>query len=623
MAIAIADSAKSTKRVVPYSAGIVILSLQPGQVKVGLVFNNASEEVKRISPEIFSRFVHHDRVVEVHEDGSAVVSFEQAAGFGTPFGKAEPEDEGDTVITALREGLEETGVDLSGRIFPQVSYREDPSAFSYYFNIVYLASGVGFQFNRPGMQDPCVDPKFSGMYPLLKLPYKKRFAGKDGKEDDGLPGIYFAAIRRIVAILLQLSRPENLPLLGELGGPKGVETDEIAWLILRRLSPYNFFSRRTLKMLAALGREDIVFKRMNFRGKTRDVAIAKVMGRNLIRELSGENMYRALDLLLEKYDSGSEERVGQFEQFLAQQIAKKMATQRSALELAVEARLGEAEEREEDANLAEMDEAVSDSMRPVEDYVRVWLAMDAEIRDTAPVDPEPEDDASEGGSGMQGKKWGKPEFFACVAEGRTCGGNSLPGQVVCVNHTGGEPVIQMPSKIFLRFHFASTSAYGKAVLAELVEAGVRIVERTKERQGEIETERLALQGGIRVFGPEDLGPNVNIHQAVFEIEASGYRLREIHILSLDKVTEFPDRIGDRTVVFCFAYDPEGKSANIPEVAKVLFERPFMSCRVYVNLRDADGLEVHAVELTAYQHKAHPRYSLKFAKALWSFGSAIQ
>lgn len=330
---------KPQRRYAKHSGGTIILSLRLGEEKVALVFNIRSQETKRIPKRFLARNPRlQGRLVEIVGD-YAYVWFDQADGLGSPFGKDEDEDGGDRVKTALRETLEETGVDVSPWIYPEVSYTEQPSSYDTYSNTVYAVNGTKFAFNRrPGaMRDPLVDPRFSGLYSIRHLPFKKKrpWNGKINPKDFLYKaGIYQAAWRRIVAILLQLKR-EHLTALGRPGTDSA---DDLVRAALWKLPYYNFFSFRGVKTFATLNRPDILFwKLKKDPAKVSQPDLARQMARNLIIWLDGRDLDQALELLLERLDpvllSGYED----VADYIGDQLLrKKSIVGKAALKLAAE-----------------------------------------------------------------------------------------------------------------------------------------------------------------------------------------------------------------------------------------------------------------------------------------------
>lgn len=218
---------------------------------------------------------------------------------------------------------------------------------------------------------------------------------------------------------------------------------------------------------------------------------------------------------------------------------------------------------------------------------------------------------------MVGKKARAPdEFFTCIGNDRTCGKNSEPGKVACSEHRD-EKRVTMPKRVLVRAHFSPNSKFGALILEELTAAGVRTVKRTSVRQQELESRRM-MATAVKVFGENDLGPNVCVEDAVAEMEKVGYSLKsDLHILDCDEIYKEtnPEKIGSRVVVLNYEYKTD-QAAELPEAGREILTKPFLSCRLWVNLIDADGTQVHAVEMTAFQLKVSPRLRLKFVKSVW-------
>lgn len=262
--------AEIEKRPVDYSAGLIILCLIPGNEEVALVLNKRSPEVQVVPLEFLKKRRYKDALVKEREN-DAIISFIQPDGFGSPFGKEEPEDNKDRAITAAREGEEETGSPVWDLLITDVSYTEKPNHWSTYSNTVFLADGQGFKFCKENMQDPFVDPAWSGMWKLRQLPiprtrrsdrddqYEKRYNKKRMTEpvEKGI-GIYQAALRRIIAILLQL----NSDHMARLGRPNDKDAEDLVWMVVKQIPYRNFFSHRMLKMLSGLNRMDVAVNRL-------------------------------------------------------------------------------------------------------------------------------------------------------------------------------------------------------------------------------------------------------------------------------------------------------------------------------------------------------------------------
>lgn len=218
---------------------------------------------------------------------------------------------------------------------------------------------------------------------------------------------------------------------------------------------------------------------------------------------------------------------------------------------------------------------------------------------------------------MIGRKFHAPdEFFACIGNERTCGKNSEPGRVTCVEHRG-ENRVTMSKRVLVRAHFSPNSKFGALILEELASAGVRTVKRTSARQQELEARRM-MATAVKVFGENDLGPNVCVEDAVQEMEKVGYYLKsDLHILDCDEIYKEtnPEKVGSRVVVLNYEYKAD-QTVVLPEAGREILIKPFLSCRLWVNVIDTDGTQVHAVEMTAFQLKVSPRLRLKFVKSVW-------
>jgi len=593
----------------PYSAGSVIFRLKPGEEGVVLVLNIDSEEIKRVHKSHLTN-AERRRVVDDLGD-EVIVSFNQPGNFGTPFGKGEPGDEDSRVNTARRETLEETGRDISDRIIESVSYTEVPSSWGTYSNTVYLVNGCGFSVRSDQIKDPLVDPHYTKFYHLARLPFFKRPKNRHERNERARrkdiryrAGIYNAAIRRLIAILLQLNRP----LLTELGRTGCDTADDLVQVIIKRWAYGAFFSRRTMKMLISYKREDIILDRLcNEDGKITSFPLAQQIGGNLILAVTDEALLeRGLEALIARCDrdvlTGGEENLYKF-------LGMRFERRRSRILSSLDRKVIEAEEEALDRELAEEVAGVEEEEMNTADFEAIWLA--AEANQEAARTHEPGVEPAEGGESMPVVK--APSFVACIGANRACGRASRDGGFTCAEHEGA--TISMPPRILIRQHFKATSRFGAAIVDELLSGGVRLVERSRVRQSELELRRM-YSTGVRVFGQDDIGPNVAVKSAASEMEAVGYRLKEVHVLSLDNVTESEESVGDRTVVSCYEFDPSGDSIKLPEVAEVLLTKPFLSCRVWVNLVDASGSQLHSVELIGYQHQARPGVQLKFLNSLW-------
>lgn len=600
---------KNPKRIelASYSAGTVILRLTPGEETVALVFNILSQELQRVPTTLLNRQEFRDRVIEMQGD-HAIVSFDQRAGLGTPFGKEEPGDEKNRRVTAERETLEETGSLIGDRIIEQISYTEQPNSWSTYSNTVFLANGIGFHFNRPFMCDPNVNARYSGFYPLGRLPYYYYGSGKAHAHHMPIMnvGIYNAALRRLVATLLQLDRP----LLRALGRPDADSAEDIVWVVIKDIPYHAFFSHKMFRTVVGLKREDLFLTRLaRSRGKITRAETARMVGGHLVHWLSGNQLDEGLKILLKCADPRILSGPKGLEHFLAEKLLKKEqeSESRRTLERMIE---------EEEEHGFESEPIAADSEEPsegnLEDYERLWLSLNPDIEKL----PESTKTKPEGGIGDMPLSIGTPAFYACIGKGRSCGKAALAGELTCIEHKG-ELNIALPAKVLIRMHFSAQSGFGKVIIEELMREGVPFVERTKTRQEELELARM-MTSGVRVFGNEDLGPNVVVADAVGEMKHTGYVLTNVHVLSLDEVVQerSPDKVGARTVVFLYEYG--GTALSLTETAAMLLSEPFMSARVWVNLVDAAGTQIHAVELTAYQHGHPAHHELRFAKSVWAF-----
>lgn len=217
------------------------------------------------------------------------------------------------------------------------------------------------------------------------------------------------------------------------------------------------------------------------------------------------------------------------------------------------------------------------------------------------------------------------DFFACIGKHRTCARAAIHGKLLCEECAPLDGLIKIakPSRVLIRTHFGATSKYGQTLVNILEEEGVQVVRRTKERQQNLDEHRKLLSGGVRVFGEKDLRPLVNVEDATLEMTGEGYCLTDVHILDLDDVVEGTDdeedARGQRTVVFHYEYLPKHASRGLSEFMRELLVKPFLGCRVWVNLRDpATGATVHCVELISLQFQQEPRLRLRFAQSVWGF-----
>lgn len=379
--------AKTARRPVAYSAGTVILSLVPGDERVALVLNKESTEVQVVPKSLLHlRKFRRDKVLKIQGE-EALIEFVQKTGFGTPFGKEEPEDNGSRLATAIRETLEETGSDVSGRIFEDISYTEQPNAWSPYSNTVFLVNGTGFSFHKPGMDDPFVDRKHSGFRLLSKIPmYRKPRTEEEARARriEHEAGIYQAAIRRIIATLLQLE-PEHIRELGR----DSDNVEDLVYLVLKRIPYGKLLSQRMLKMFAAFKRLDVVLNRFARDYRTiHNPYLARQIGANLILWFSGENLERGLDILIARTDPRLLGGRNSLWDFLAERFERKEKKYLLHADRQAENGPDETEvmpEQPEDVDLIE-----NEMLRPPkksaptrDDYVSQWLG-DAQINQPNP-----------------------------------------------------------------------------------------------------------------------------------------------------------------------------------------------------------------------------------------------
>lgn len=462
--------------------------------------------------------------------------------------------------------------------------------------------------NNNRIMDPLVDPRFTKFYRIDRLPFFKRPKNRHERKERALgrdvryrAGIYNACIRRLLAILFQLDRP----LLAELGRPGVDSADDLAQMIIKRWAYGAFFARRTLKMLTSFRREDVIIDRLcNDEGKINTLSLAKRIGGNLVLSLKDEQLLeRGLEALIGRCDQS----VLTGEDNLYAFLGLRLEHRKSRALTSLDRKVVEAEEEALDRELAEeVAVAGEDEVMDTSDFEAVWLAAEQNLAAREYNEPEP----AKGGEPMPAVK--APTFYACAGAARACGKASQAGGFMCEGHEGA--TISLPPRVLFRMHFKATSKFGAAYTDELFKSGVRLVERTRARQDELELRRM-FSSGVRVFGPnDDLGPNITVADAVAEMEKLGYRLKDLHVLSLDSIVE--ESRGDRTVVFAYEFDPSGISIEIPEAAEALRASSFLMARVWVNLVDADGAQLHSVEMTGHQHQAKPAVRLKFLNSLW-------
>lgn len=365
-----------------YSAGTVILSLVPGEERLVLVFNKANQEMQTVPQSFLTKKRFTNRLVEMTDSGDAIVTFDQKWGFGTPFGKEEPEDNNERSITALRETWEETGTSVEGKIIPSISYTEQPHLWSPYSNTVFPVNGLGFSFNRSRITDPLTEKRLCGFYSLAELPfYQRPRTQKEAKhyKITHEAGIYQAAVRRIVAILLQL----NKELLSELGRPDKDNADDLVELVLRQTHYCNFFSHRMLKMAVQLKREDIILGRLQKeRGEINNPYLAEEIGRNVILWFSGDTLDQALEALINRAGPQLLRGRHNLESYLAKRLIRKEKNYLVSADKQ-EGDRGSGEKEWAEANSDDELEIVptatvseSKPRREAPDYIRAWLGAD-------------------------------------------------------------------------------------------------------------------------------------------------------------------------------------------------------------------------------------------------------
>ena len=312
-----------------FSAGIVGLNLQ--KMLVALAFNNFGIAY-RVLPlkELYipgtSIYLpeYRGRVEQVVGD-KVLISFDQRTGLSTLFGKGEELDgnyldEESWIGAALREALEESGRSWDSRIIRSVSYREQPHPSDPYFNVVYLGNAVDFVFNQDNIQDSNIDKKLSGFYPLEKIPMvhdldfdnpenKDQRSNMSAEETLWLVGTYMAAIRRIVAILLQLRQPT----LSELGRPDAENADDLALIVLKQMHYSNLFSKQVMVMLDSFKRVDIAVKILEQdQGLIFSQSLVRQIAKNMILWLDDEQQIDSAIRTLRERLSGKLQGAGAF-----------------------------------------------------------------------------------------------------------------------------------------------------------------------------------------------------------------------------------------------------------------------------------------------------------------------
>lgn len=216
-----------------------------------------------------------------------------------------------------------------------------------------------------------------------------------------------------------------------------------------------------------------------------------------------------------------------------------------------------------------------------------------------------------------GKKFTDPgAFYACIGKDRTCGRPSRPHKVTC-EECGDHVTVTLPDRVLIRAHFAQTSENGRVITNTLVKEGVRVITRTKERQEELALKHM-FSKGIRVFGENDLGPNVALTTAVQEISKL-YKPSDVHIIEYDDsfAEKNPEKVGARVVVTTYERVCQ-EGISFPKAMQPILGRPFLSARVWVNLIDAEGKQVHCIELKGFQFERRPKFLLRFhGNAVWT------
>ncbi|MBI2122334.1 MAG: NUDIX hydrolase [Candidatus Sungbacteria bacterium] len=299
-------------RVAKNSCGSIILRLTRGEESMALVFNTFNVEFMYVPVSQLHRAEYKDRVIEIIGD-QAIVSFDQRTALGMPFGKHEdidgdPENPGTWADTAKRETKEETGSPIEDRIYPDIFYKERPNQWSEYFTVAFLANGVGFHYQKDKICDPFIQKDLSKFYRLDQLPIGERvYEKKEGwKKDEDADrktgrekhrsvirdvGTYYAHIRRLFAILLQLRQP----ILTELGRPDCENADDLVQMVLRRIHYRNLFSQRMIRMLISFNRLDILASRLqNDQGGIKSPDVARRIVENFVLYGEGDVLENSL-----------------------------------------------------------------------------------------------------------------------------------------------------------------------------------------------------------------------------------------------------------------------------------------------------------------------------------------
>lgn len=378
------SDAKTHKKPAVCSAGIVGLDLTPEDEKVALVLNITSKEVQLMPKKIAKRRRDcKDHIVGDAGDGeNVIVEFNQPSGYGTPFGKMEDEDNNDPLATALRETTEESGMNLSERVFREIFHREKPQEWSSYFNIVFLGNCVGIKFRPELIADDFVDKNHSGFYHLFALPFREQPKRKAKKRQNNQreklraqpkPALYQAAIRRGVAILLQLDRN----LLTELNRPGCDNADDLVKMVLARVAYFNLFSQRMLKMLTGLKREDLILERLLCdKGTIQNPYLASHIGANIVLWLPKTCLDEGLEALLSRCDPTlrvqlrrDRERHVNMEVFLGECLLRRKNT----LENYADKQMATPDEKE----VVEEEDEFTAPENHTPNYARMWLSQEA------------------------------------------------------------------------------------------------------------------------------------------------------------------------------------------------------------------------------------------------------
>lgn len=169
---------------------------------------------------------------------------------------------------------------------------------------------------------------------------------------------------------------------------------------------------------------------------------------------------------------------------------------------------------------------------------------------------------------------------------------------------------ELAQTCLLRIH-TGTDPFERVIVTGLPDLGVPLKKRSMEHQRELELHWMKRKG-IRVFGQDKDLQDCGIVLADLD---ETYGFVGAHVLDMDEIyeEENPYRLGERVIVCSFGLG--APKIQMPDIIVKMLRWSF-ECRVYANLRDERGIELHSVELRKFKFQQRPMQFARRRGNLW-------